>query len=156
MWSTRSFFNTLLFHVEYTAYGCSRKGSPFVVLPWQIGIKHCSVLCPRQYQNLHILIKALHQSVCGTWDSEHQHHQLLAWYHHICLTQPRMWGKPAQIWHHNAIESGGVYSFVPVRYLKCGCAFSTCICNTMEESVLLVVPIIDHEWAPYLALNSTS
>ena len=50
-------------------------------------------------------------------------------------------GKPTQIWHHNKFEAGNFYSFVPVEYLKCRCA--VCIATVSDESVLLVVPLIE-------------
>ena len=50
-------------------------------------------------------------------------------------------GKPTQIWHHNKFEAGNLYSFVPVEYLKCRCAAS--IATVSDESVLLVVPLVE-------------
>ena len=73
-------------------------------------------------------------------DSEPQDHLLLAvvsWY--LPHTNKNVVGKPAQIWCYNKFESGGVHSFVPVRYLKCRCASS--ISTIMDETVLVVVPL---------------
>ena len=50
-------------------------------------------------------------------------------------------GKPTQIWHHNKFEAGNFYSFVPVEYLNCRCA--VCITTVSDESVLLVVPLVE-------------
>ena len=60
-----------------------------------------------------------------------------------CLPHPykSKIGKPAQVWTYNEFEQPGLYSFVPLNLIKCRCAH--CIFCIQEESVLVVVPLLD-------------
>ena len=50
-------------------------------------------------------------------------------------------GNPAQVWHHNLYESGGVSSFVPVQYLRSRCCH--CVTTVRGTSVMVIVPLVE-------------
>lgn len=48
-------------------------------------------------------------------------------------------GKPVEIWHHDLFERAGTHSFVPLRLIKCRCAY--CVINLNSEPLLTIVPL---------------
>ena len=58
-----------------------------------------------------------------------------------CLPHERKntMGKPAEIWHYNLFEQAGTHSFVPLKLIKCRCAY--CITYLNSEPVLAIVPL---------------
>ena len=48
-------------------------------------------------------------------------------------------GNPAEIWHYNLFEQAGTHSFVPLKLIKCRCAY--CITSLNSEPVLAIVPL---------------
>ena len=48
-------------------------------------------------------------------------------------------GKPVEIWHHNLFERAGTHSFVPLKLIKCRCAY--CVTDLNSEQVLTIVPL---------------
>ena len=52
-------------------------------------------------------------------------------------------GKPAQVWCYNQFETGGVISFLPVRYLQTRCTHCVRTLGDSDESVMIVVPLVE-------------
>ena len=66
---------------------------------------------------------------------------IVAW----LLPHPSMnvMGKLAQVWCYNQFETGGVSSFSPLRYLQTRCAHSVRTLGDSDESVMIVVPLVE-------------
>ena len=52
-------------------------------------------------------------------------------------------GKPAQVWCCNQFETGGISSFLPVHYLQTRCAHGVRKLGDSDESVMVVVPLVN-------------
>lgn len=50
-------------------------------------------------------------------------------------------GKPVLVWYHDLFEESGIYSLIPVQFIKCRSV--AVIDKVNSESVLLTTPIID-------------
>ena len=144
-------------YVKYTSlflrgksYSCSkasRKGTQFVALAeWDaalFGPPPTPVPEPTHPDSKFRPVKVHYYiRVSATAEFESVSHLLLAvvsW--HLPHPNRDIIGKPAQVWNHSNFECGGIYTFLPVQYLKCRCAFRV---STVEaDPVLVIVPLVE-------------
>ena len=140
-------YSTLLFYGKVFNCTCRKKGNIadlYVIAEWESSLygNFPTYFDDSDHPNSKMRPAKIHYFIRENIKSENDENvdctfAYVSW----CLphVNKNIMGKPVEIWHYNLFEQNGIYSFVPLQFIKCRCAYWVTKLNS--EPVLVIVPL---------------